>query len=1136
MANQLDANALLAHGRFLRALARDLLGDEHLAEDVVQETWIRALRSGPRKAGSLRPWLASIARNLARDRGRSEGARRARERKVARPEAISPTARFEEQQRVVAIVAELESPYRDVLIQRYFEDLTPTEIGRRLGVPAATVRTRIHRALAMLRARLDAEHGGNRSAWSALLLPLVAPPRSSAPVSLASLSMVGGVVVSKLKYVAVAVLVVALWSVGSRSSDAPPRASRSAEAPGIETAQQPATARVDEPAVEMAARRTVRGRVLQADGSPAAGAVVAAHPYEPDRYWISEAPRRARPRGRVTCDVEGAFETAVEPGRSVLLVAVHGGHAAQRVVRAGSEPREGVEIRLRPTATARLRVVDEAGRPVEGADVTIGPRLFDDRGEPRSVGRTDADGRAVIGGIAIQPYGHGVTVRHPGFAVATRVSAVLPNAAWTIRLVRGESYEGVVLDAERQPVPSARVRWLCEHERFGSGETRTDREGRFRIAHLPPYPCVVFLDGAGRGQGFKRLVAPPHPAELILDEVRARSGIVVDESGAPVPDVRVLALSPKFVDLRTTFSNGISVHRMPERMRSRMTGEDGRFDFPGLSSHATRLGVSARSPFRTVEMVEEGAFLRIVVAPAPLIRGRVVDPEGRPVAHARVVRPGGHDYERYTDQDGRFSMYPLPAVKPGGKTSFYVTRPGYARLEFESAEPEPTLTLRPVGTIVGRLVDPDGNPIVGARIGANRQYVFSESDGRFRVWLPSGGFHLRIQRDGFRLHGQSVRGGDSDQDLGDLELRPRAPARLRGTVVDPTGRPLAGVVVEAQLKTSAVFDGDHQERTDHRGRFEFPSLSEGEVTVEIRPEGFAPYRKAGIALRGEIDVVIELRSALRISGTVVHAAGEIAKGATVELLPDAGGAARRHTTRADDTGRFAFESLADGRYRVVAAIVHEETARSFALATAEAGEEGVRLRLAPPARLSGRLLDVDGSPMTGVRVEGYVEHAAFKGTSFGAPEAGGETDAQGRFRIDGLAGEEVELRFRYAETAIGTAAVLPPTRTVSLDEEHEFRLVAGGAIAGTVFAPDGTRYTKAWVQLAGNEGHEAFLRPDRHGRFRVTGLPPGRYTIKASGHYVEEGLGARVAQWSATVTDVEPDGGEVTVRLRPHER
>ena len=73
-------------------------------------------------------------------------------------------------------VFDLRDPYRATLHQRYYCDLSLRDIARNAGVPVETVRTRLRRALAILRARLDAEFDGDRRRWCALLAPLCPSP------------------------------------------------------------------------------------------------------------------------------------------------------------------------------------------------------------------------------------------------------------------------------------------------------------------------------------------------------------------------------------------------------------------------------------------------------------------------------------------------------------------------------------------------------------------------------------------------------------------------------------------------------------------------------------------------------------------------------------------------------------------------------------------------------------------------------------------------------------------------------------------------------------------------------------------------------------------------------------------------
>ncbi|MFO1077211.1 MAG: sigma-70 family RNA polymerase sigma factor [Planctomycetota bacterium] len=176
---------LLDHGPFLRGLATALLHDRNDADDVVQTAYQIALTKAPRSGWPMPQWLAGVTRNLARRTRRDRVRRGAREQAVAAAPVSRPTdevvAREELRREVVAAVLALEEPSRSVVLLCYYDGLPPREIAARMGMPAATVRSHLHRALGRLRTRLDREQREERPAWRALLLPLVGA--NEAPVA-----------------------------------------------------------------------------------------------------------------------------------------------------------------------------------------------------------------------------------------------------------------------------------------------------------------------------------------------------------------------------------------------------------------------------------------------------------------------------------------------------------------------------------------------------------------------------------------------------------------------------------------------------------------------------------------------------------------------------------------------------------------------------------------------------------------------------------------------------------------------------------------------------------------------------------------------------------------------------------------
>jgi len=175
---KLDAAALMVHADFLRRIALGLLGDESLADDAVQETWIKAMKSGPTSRSKIRGWLASVTRNEARQILRSESRRTAREESTSRREGLPSTSEIVERERIrreiIKTVMELPEHYRDVLLMRYYDDLPPREIARRLEVSVDTVQTRLRRGTDAMRSRLDRKHE-SREAWRSAIFPLAFP-------------------------------------------------------------------------------------------------------------------------------------------------------------------------------------------------------------------------------------------------------------------------------------------------------------------------------------------------------------------------------------------------------------------------------------------------------------------------------------------------------------------------------------------------------------------------------------------------------------------------------------------------------------------------------------------------------------------------------------------------------------------------------------------------------------------------------------------------------------------------------------------------------------------------------------------------------------------------------------------------
>jgi len=168
---------LVSHTQFVERLARALIRDPGRAAELVQETWLAALRDPAAVTGGRgRSWLATVMRRRCVSKARRAQVRRTVELDdEAVATDITPpdiAARLERQRLVQDALRALREPFRTTLVLRYLDGLSAAQIARRTGLPPSTVRSHLARGLQQLREALDAQYPGGRAEWLAALAPL----------------------------------------------------------------------------------------------------------------------------------------------------------------------------------------------------------------------------------------------------------------------------------------------------------------------------------------------------------------------------------------------------------------------------------------------------------------------------------------------------------------------------------------------------------------------------------------------------------------------------------------------------------------------------------------------------------------------------------------------------------------------------------------------------------------------------------------------------------------------------------------------------------------------------------------------------------------------------------------------------
>jgi RNA polymerase sigma-70 factor (ECF subfamily) len=735
----------LSHAGWLRRLARGLVLDDAEADDVLQETWLAALEAGD--VTHPRAWLAGTLRRVVQLRGRTEGRRRVRERQGARDEGVPGDVEslelVERQERLLELVRALPPVQRDALVARYFEGLTPRAIARRHELALETVKSRLKRGLAALRADLDREHG-DRRAWAAWLLPLARREAGVASLSVATWLTLGTVAIA----LAGVVLIVA------RSWNAPTLEPGPVEVAVANPAPSPpepdAASQVQDSARRPApAGPITRVIVLEPDGRAAAGARVVTvdrarferlDPALIERHGM-DVERMFQEMGRTwETNAQGVALVEHEPP-FLLWASSAAGSSTREVAEAGA-----VTLSLRPVPALVVRALDSGGRTLEDVPVAAEMSLREpDDDWPGDDTRLSFVRDTTTQGVAFQdPLGFwskepggpqrgywtrarlslpgapevGAQLRLSVDPTATdpaelAVDLELPPLGALVLEVRAPREELATLDGEvvlhvmagERPVGDAFPAPLVD------GRARWPRVAlglRYDLAvEIPGRGSRWTLQGAGPvAEGDEVLLEtrlPSRPA--MIGRLRRPDGALLADATLQVwwPDVQGVTAPHA---LRTDEGGHLRLE-WPE-------GHDGAsrvlflFEPEGRFSERIELAevALATSPNGEVDAGE----LQLVARERAGVSGRVVGPDGEPIVAATVtatqltgVRFGGR-----TDQDGVFAI-PGPFADRIDVT-VRTERPELPVAEFHVARPGPgeqvELALEPGASLRGSLALP----------------------------------------------------------------------------------------------------------------------------------------------------------------------------------------------------------------------------------------------------------------------------------------------------------------------------------------------------------------------------------------------------------------------------------------------
>lgn len=777
-----------------------------------------------------------------------------------------------------------------------------------------------------------------------------------------------------------------------------------------------------EPAGEIA------GRVLDGAGRPVAGAAVHASP-------VAWRPGLSMDNPVVKTRADGGFLLYGLPLGTCRLSVSRAGFAPASTVAEAAAPdsRTGVTIVLSAGKTASGRVVDEQGKPIAGAAVSL-------TSEEQSAAQesyqavTDAAGAFHLDHLAAGRFR--LQAARSGFAPASVPGIEIPDepgevSLEEIRMEAGAVIEGRVTDPRGAPVSQALV-FAQKGEMPPSGDLpdespalreplMTGLDGRFRLNDLPR---GVAFDFQVRRDGFAPANLPgvtaptAEPLRIELRPARRLTGRVLDADGAPLAGATVLPIDTGAGLGEISLSlGGMDGGRGGTDTEGFFTVSD---LTPGVSSFVVRASGYRPALLRNVPIPEDrdAGPVEVTLEKGATLTGRVLDGRGAPLAGAMVsVQADANGSFQVGGWEDVFLRIGLPAVTDaeggyrieglvhGGHIASASTSEGRQVSQPVRIGPgENRLDLRLAAgvEVSGRVTGEDGAPVAGAEVlllseasGQEGAGAVSHGDGTFVIGsVHRGKALLSASARGFAetLHPEPLQVGD--EPVRGIEIR-----LVRGGTI--TGR-LLGLPedernkVKVQALPGEDVEGlDYSGSVDREGRFRISGVPPGAWRVAAeRPSG----QRAEAAVRlatggGEAAVDLRFSSGSTLTGRILFDGAPLA-GARLFAVQDLAGFSRgeaRQATAAHD-GTFVLRDLPPGSYQIVAAFLEGFIAAGTAGVD---GDREVTLEIFT-GTFAGRVLREGGGPLAGATVSLRASGAGPGALTY---HRAATTDEQGAFEL-----------------------------------------------------------------------------------------------------------------------------------------
>ncbi len=667
-------DALLSHSAWVRQLARAIVKNHDVADEVEQEAWRIALERPPQNTSNLKAWWTRVVHTTVSQRFRTETRHQKRVERFSQQAATAETsapadiaARMEDSEWLARVVNELPPLLGEAIFLRYFEEQSVAAIAEQLGIAQSAVKSRLRRGLEQLQSRFETHHGEN---WRARCLALAVPPSAAvAPASLLTVLLMSTFFKSAAAITSIALLAyIAFWpdpvdetlSTSLQNHSNAELESGSANLNGTGTPGRtevgPTTAvpSIDEPETPPLPADVPRDAWFQLsvvnDDSTA---------FANQALRIQCLPEYSLEQQIFTTDGNGMIQvpciskpwkfsiTSVNPSSANCIL-------LRDDVRLNAEEMAEFKLRHPGEVALEVRVIDNLDQPVAGIQVQYSGVATNQRGwayEENFV--TDQDGKYSLIGIRgdytlqVTTANNFRVLEHDHLNMDPRTQRAV------IRLPETRTVDLTVIGLDREPVVASEVVASAffefdQHAPFQRSVKKVDlgaldANGHISLEAPATRDWPLFVKSKNYGELLLNIPAGVTEYVHKLDQGHSLTGRVVDHENKPLVHAKISVWVLNFSHDWATDN----LYRFPTDRREASSIADGKFSVDRLpqSSEAFVLAQAdgmAYSGFMQVQIPNGSDEMLIQLQPEAIISGTVLDADGDPVV-SRSIYARGND-------------------------------------------------------------------------------------------------------------------------------------------------------------------------------------------------------------------------------------------------------------------------------------------------------------------------------------------------------------------------------------------------------------------------------------------------------------------------------------------------------------